>query len=135
MALITVTTPAAKGLQVKTATIARTDTTAKNLFGLPKDATVVGFSVTGQVGSDAATTAVLDVGITGTVEKYVANQDVRNATTAHPFIGLNGNGAGTILANDELIIGSYAETGAASTTGGPWTVTAQYFIGNRGGDL
>jgi len=104
-------------------TVARTDTVAKNLFTLPKDFVPSSIEVWGAAVSDAGTTATVSVGKSGgTGAEFLSAFDVKGAT---------GNGQqfpsaalliGTALVADTIVTGTYAETGTASTTGGPWTV-------------
>lgn len=106
-------------------TIARTDTTAKVLFTLPKGARLLYWMIEGAVASNAVTTATLNVGVTGTPAKFISAYDVKAAATgvgANVPKSLNGG----VQAGVTEVKGVYAETGTASTTGGPWTVTAFY---------
>lgn len=109
---------------MKSATVARTDTTAKDLFVLPANATLHMIQISGDTASDAATTAVLDVGTTADGDHYVVDFSVKTngAKSNHaPAVNL-----GDVGASDVQVTATYAETGTASTTGGPWTVRAYY---------
>lgn len=83
----------------------------------------------GGVASDAGTTATLTITIadnTGTRSTGVVDVKTNGATTAivqmSNFPLLN-----SVPATGDLkITAQYAETGTASTTGGPWTISATY---------
>lgn len=112
-------------------TIARTDTAPKNLAKLPKGARVLAMYISGSVASDAGTTAVVDVGKTGTNNFYADDHNVRltgNGDQCKPVSGIR-NGAAVADQGEVQTVGLYAETGTASTTGGPWTVFALVALG------
>lgn len=126
---ISTITPPSVSLQVKTGTVARTDTTQKALFGIPKGSIIRYFTVNSSTASDAGTTAVIDVGTSVNDDRYVAAEDVTADTSGYNPLGLNVSGGET--GADLLIYGLYAETGTASTTGGPWNIACFYtFDGN-----
>jgi len=119
--------------------IARTNTTGTLLFGLPKDAVIVGIYVIGGVASDAATTATIGTGSTATANEHMTGYDVKTAATGE---GYNPSGAaavgtalGTKLTADTAVYGIYAETGTASNTGGPWIVKYEYYVTGPGETL
>jgi hypothetical protein len=115
-----VDTPASKVLQVKTAiSVARTDTTARALMALPKGAIVLGISLQADTASDAATTATVSVGTTTTATEWVNSQDVKSAAGVITPTLASGV-LNTVLTADTILYGKYAETGTASTVGGPW---------------
>lgn len=115
-------------IQVKSATLARTDTSAKVLFNLPPNAQVIGIRAFG-TNSDAGTSATLTL----------KSQPVDGSSAAASFGTMNakataaGAVAATLLgiaytrqSSAVQITGLYAETGTASTAGGSWTVTVEY---------
>lgn len=120
---ISVITPPGQSVNSKTAIVERTDTSAKELFGLPKGSIPLYFTISGEVASDAGTSADISVGISGDATKYVDTQDV---TVAHPLVTIAGENLGAELTNDEILQAVYTETGIASTTGGPWYITVYY---------
>jgi hypothetical protein len=111
-------------------TIARTDTSAKVLGVLPKDAQITRVSVWGAAVSNAATTATVSVGKSGgTGAEYLSAFDVKGATGAGqqtPAAALLM--APTAAASDTTVTGTYAETGTASTAGGPWTCLIEFVL-------
>jgi hypothetical protein len=115
---------------VKSGTVARTDTSAKNLFTLPPNAILDDLVIAGP-NSDAGTSATLSVGKTGTNTFFVNARDVKAAATGNGLQSATGaaNTGGTIGTSPLQVVGIYAESGGASTTGGPWTVTARYHMG------
>ena len=125
-------TPTARASQVKTGYVARTDTTAKELFSIPKGAVISGIYVIGTVASDAATTATVSIGNTASANEYMNGFDVKTAATATGYQAAGAKAVGTAmmspLASDILVKGIYAETGTASTTGGPWYVKVEYYL-------
>lgn len=132
MAISLYGTPKAREVLSKFISIARTDTTASIMAYLPKDALVVGMWVIGAAASDAATTAVVSVGTTSTSNELVASFDVKTAATGEGFSGVGAAAVGSAMASkltvDTPIYAKYAETGTASTTGGPWVVRIDYFV-------
>lgn len=112
-------------------TVARTDTAAKTLFTLPANAVPIGLTIIGPAVSNAGTTATLSVGKSGgTNAEYLSALDVKGATgsgqqTPAGVAGGLGSSVGTAALG---ITGIYAETGTASTSGGPWTVVMDYYI-------
>lgn len=116
-----------RGVSSKFATVARTDTAAKNLFTLPPNAQVVDVSIYVGTASNAATTATVSVGKTGTNTFYVNAQDVKGASGKQRPSALT-NAFVSVGASAIQVVGIYAETGTASTLGGPFTVQVDYFV-------
>lgn len=116
-------------LQIATATIARTDTTAKNLFKIPGNAVIHELRINGAAASNAGTSATISVGKTGTNNHYLNAYDVKTAGTG---AGQNLPNGATNLGNVGMaeiqVVGIYAESGTASSSGGPWTVTMLYSL-------
>jgi hypothetical protein len=109
----------------QTNTIARTDTSAKNLFTLPANAVIVSLRVYVPVASDAAGTATISVGKSGSATAYLNAQDVKGAGTGMISAGAKST-PGSIGASAVVVQGIYAETSTASTTGGPFRVFIDY---------
>lgn len=132
--VITSTTPPAVEVLTKTVQVARTDTTAFEAFVLPKNAVIVGAYVMGGVVSNAASTAVIDVGTNpGTADELVDSFDViTNGKGYYPVEAASGTVMGTQLTADTLYKARYAETGTASSAGGPWLVKVEYYIPQQG---
>ncbi len=131
---ITTTTPPASCILTKVVQVARTDTTAFDAFVLPKYAVIAGAYVVGAVASDAATTAIIDVGTNpGTADEIVDSFDVKTNGKGYFAVGAQvGSAMSTQLTTDTLYKARYAETGTASTTGGPWLVKVEYYIPQQG---
>lgn len=131
-----VLTPKARDLLTKLGTIARTDTSAKELFGLPKGSIIAGIYVIGAAASDAATTATVGIGSTTSANEYMTGYDVKTAGTGEGYNPAGGAAVGsamaTPIASDLPVYGIYAETGTASTTGGPWTIKLEYYLAGPG---
>lgn len=125
----TVLTPKAKDVQVKVFNVLRTDTTASVKAVLPADASIIDIIINGAA-SNAGTTATVSIGSTSAATEYVNGQDVKTAGgTIRPTSTLSTN-----IPNIEPIPNTgdlqlwakYAETGAASSAGGPYTVMVMY---------
>lgn len=110
-----------------TNTLARTDTSVKNLFTLPATAIPLSISIYSGTASDAATTAVVSVGKTGTNTYFVNAQDVKGASGQLPCAAAAHLGV-SVGAAAIQVVGIYAETGTASGTGGPFRVTMDYVL-------
>lgn len=130
-----------KAVQTYRGFITRTDTVAKDLFTLPKNSRLLFFLVWGNAASDAATTATIKLGKKGgTGAEFLAAYDVKTAASgngmtlpnAQLLMGYNTASPNVDVAKqsvDVTVTGTYAETGTASTTGGPWTIEAFYVTG------
>lgn len=120
--------PQNKAMSYLVGQVARTDTTAKTLGVIPRGGIPVSVMWTGVANSDAATTATLSVGYT-TGTEFLNGVNVKTGSTSQnlPASGA-ALGAALSASADTTITGVYAETGTASTTGGPWTVVVGYFM-------
>jgi len=112
-------------------TIARTDTSAKNLFRLPAYARPIRLSIFGTAASDAGTTATISVGKTGANTHFLNGHDVKTSSSGAGQVHPNGatNLDAVVGTSDIQVTGIYAETGSASTAGGPWTVVIDFVMG------
>src|SRR6266853_2305342 len=96
---ILATAPGANGMPPKVVQtlrgfVTRTDTTAKQLFTLPKNARVLFFLIWGNAASNAGTTANVSLGVQGgTDTAYLSAFDVKTAAT----------GNGLVMPNAELL--------------------------------
>ena len=102
--------------------ITRSDTTAVLMFTIPAGATIMTMDLVNPVVSNALTTATVTVGKTASTHEYLDAVDVKSATgktTSLPAVGNVGT-------SDQPVYGIYAETGTASTSGGPFTVVCEY---------
>jgi hypothetical protein len=82
----------------------------------------------GETESNAATTAVVSVGKTGSNTYFVSSQDVKGANGQMPCAGATNLGAVLSTSAATQIVGIYAETGTASNTGGPWTIMMEWYL-------
>lgn len=132
--VITSTTPPAIECLTKTIQVKRTDTTAFDAFVLPKGAVIAGAYVVGAVASDAATSAIIDVGTNpGTADEIIDSFDVKTYGKGYFNAGAAvGASMSTQLTADTLYKAMYTESGTASTTGGPWLVKVEYYIPQQG---
>ena len=131
--------PKPRSAQEKFIQIVRTDTTAFQGAYLPKDAVVTGLYVIGHVASDAATTATIGIGTTTSANEIMASYDVKAAATGEGYSAAGAAAVGTYMASkltaDTPVYAKYAETGTASTTGGPWFVKIEYVVVGSGEDV
>jgi len=132
--VVTSTTPPAVELLAKVIQVARTDTTAFNAFVLPKGVVVAGVYVLGAVASDAATTAIIDVGTNpATADEILDSFSVKTSGDGYFAAGAAaGTALGTQLSADTLYKAAYSESGTAATTGGPWLVKVEYYYPQPG---
>lgn len=132
--VITSTTPPAIDTYTKVIQVARTDTTAFDAFVLPKGAVVSGAYVVGSTSSNAATSAVIEVGTNpGTANEIIDDFDVKTNGAGYDPVGATGGSAmGSQLTADTLYKAMYTESGTASTAGGPWLVKVEYYIPQQG---
>lgn len=126
----TAITPVMKDVQMKAFLVSRTDTTATVKCVLPGDSTVIDIKMVG-VASDAATTANVSVGTTVAANEIVSAQDVKTAggfirpTTSIQPAALP-NLENIPITKDISLWAKYAETGTASTVGGPYTILVEF---------
>ncbi len=132
--VVSVTTPPSLGMLNAIVQVTRSDTTAFDAFVLPKGAIIAGAYVVGPVVSNAVTTAIIDVGTNpGTADEIVDSFDVKTNGKGYFNVGAaGGTSMGTAVTADTLYKARYAETGGASTAGGPWLVKVEYYIPQQG---
>lgn len=112
--------------------VARTDTSAKNLFTLPAGCIPTNILLAATAPSNAGTTATLSVGISGGSGTAFLNAvDVKTAGTGGGSQKPTGSAStqfGVPLAAATIVNGVYAETGGASSSGGPWIVIIEALV-------
>jgi len=122
--------PVSKDVAVKAFSVLRTDTSATVKLILPADASILNIIMLGSSNSDAATTATVTLTVsdnTGTISTGTAvNVKTAGATTAIVQMSALPNLQPLPLAGDLKVNATYAETGTASTTGGPYTFIVTY---------
>ena len=106
--------------------VARTDTTAKTLFTLPVGFIPTNILYVATAPSNAGTTATLSVGKSGgTGVEYLNAVDIKTAGTGGGSQKPTASAStqfGVALTAAVTVTGTYAETGGASSSGGPWIV-------------
>lgn len=120
---VTAITPASKAIHIRTIQVARTDTVSSVKAVLPADASILYVVRERGVASDAATTATVTITVAdngGTISTIA--DDVKGSGATTGFVNMTNlpNLEPLPLNGDLTISAVYAETGAASTTGGPW---------------
>ena len=129
---VTTLTPPAVSVMSKVCQVARTDTSQFEAFALPAGAVVLGAYVVGTTASNAATTAVVRLGTSGTPTAVINNFDVKTNAGYFPASAAVGALMGTQLTADTKLLAQYAETGTASTAGGPWLLKVEYYLPQSG---
>lgn len=126
----TVLIPVSKDVAVKAFSVSRTDTSSTLKCVLPADASIMNIVMTGSSNSDAGTTATVTIVVsdnTGAISTGTAvNVKTAGATTAIVQMPSLPNLQPVPLTGDLRITATYAETGTASTTGGPYTFLVTY---------
>lgn len=118
-----------KGQFVQVASVTRAMTTATSLFTLPLDAMIIGLTIVGAAVSNAGTTATLSLGIVGgNGHDYLNTMDVKGSTGAGQQVPSAATLPTSALTADTIVTATYAETGTASTSGGPWVVCLEYAV-------
>lgn len=112
--------------------VARTDTSNKNLFTLPAGCIPTNILIASTAPSNAGTTATLSVGtVAGAVTDFLNALDVKTAGTGGGSQKPTGSAStkfGVPLAADTVVDAVYAETGGASSSGGPWIVIIEALV-------
>lgn len=122
--------------------VTRSNTTAFKAAVLPADATILGFRLYSQTASNAGTTATIaltgvGVGPSGATFNFGTFSVLAGGvgagtyllnTTVNPVTGTFNleRPPATQTSGDIYINAVYAETGTASTTGGPWNILVEY---------
>lgn len=136
-----VITPAGKSLQVKRARLDLQQVagiTQYELFGVAKDDVIAFFKVTGAAVGDT-TSALLDLGVVGALQRFATDIDINVARTAVSDAAGAGTTTGMVgtgltsapEAADEIIIGS-VDLGTGDAAAGPMYVEMYYYAVNRG---
>lgn len=130
---VTVITPPAVETLTKVAKVVSTDTTAFDAIALPKGAVISGVYVIGTTASDAGTTATITSSVKGGSSGELINAfSVKSNNGYQPVGSAAGSLVGTQLTADTVFNAVYAETGTASTTGGPWLIKVEYYMTSAG---
>lgn len=119
----TTTSPASKNAEDLIFQTIRTDTAAVAKLVLPADASVLAVTMLGSVASNAGTTATVTITLvnnSGTISTGVVDVKANGATTALVQMSALPNLEGLPAVGDIQVKAVYAETGGASSTGGPW---------------
>lgn len=122
-------TPVGKPVYAKAFQAIRANTTSTLKAGLPAQSSVLGVIFYGSVSSDALTTATLTVTISNNVGVISTGVvDVKASGTVTAFVNMSAlpNIEPNPLLGDLRISAVYAETGTASTVGGPWNLHVKY---------
>lgn len=118
--------PRGRSVVTFTGDVARTDTSAKELFTLRKGDIPLGLRIVGVAASNAGTNARLSVGSTGNATYFAAALDVKSTALTSGGVGQaipsSAANLGVPLDFDTTVTATYAEAGSAATSGGPWIV-------------
>jgi len=137
--VVSTITPKAYESYAKYAVVTRTDTTAFKAFILPKTAIIVGMYVLGQAVSNAGTTATVNAGSTTAATEFLSAYNVLAAATGQGYNPVSSAMPASIIGKqltvDTPFYAKYAETGTASSSGGPWIIKVEYIIPGPGEKL
>ena len=117
-------TPPGRQIMAKSVSVLRTDTAGKAAFIMKGHQKPMFFSV-GGVASNAGTTATLSIGTALTGGQY-NTFDIKAMTLTAKSNLLAATADANSPRPDYIIYASYAETGTASSSGGPFIVTCYY---------
>lgn len=117
--------PTGGALSALRATLAFGDTTAKSLFTIPAGAIIVDWilNVTTAFNSDG--TDQVDIGISGTAEKFAADVDV--GSTGLKSTGVVAAQIGAVQATAQAVQGIYA-AGGSEANAGAMTILCLFYI-------
>lgn len=126
--------PTGKTVLSKIFQVPRSQTTNSLEAVLPGAASIISFKLYQVTASNAATTAVVTID-DGSDTAYYGTVDVKGSAVGTVYVNAknipalepSGSGA-TFPVADRKIFAKYAETGTASTTGGPWNIVVEYVI-------
>jgi hypothetical protein len=117
-----------RAVMSKIGSLARTDTSAKNLFVLPIGAVPIAAIVWWGANSNAGTTATVSVGITGNNTYFVNALSVASGANGTRAVSASNLFAAQSTSAVTQVTGIYAETGTASTSGGPFYVQIDFYV-------
>ncbi len=117
-------TAAAHMLQAQRATLAFGDTTAKPLFTLPAGAVPIAFVINVTEAFDGDTSNVIDLGVDGTPDQFVADFDVSSGNTG---LTVQPSADESALASETVVEGVYTP-GGGTPSAGAVTVTVLYIV-------
>lgn len=117
-----------RGVMTKIGSITRSNTTDTTLFQLPIGAIPVSLYFWVPVASNAGTTATISVGVTGTDTFFLSGQDVKGTSGQQRVSTVTNMFAAVSTSAVTNVVAKYAETGTASSTGGPFTVAIDFYV-------
>lgn len=126
---ITTNIPAGKDHLIKLMQVSRTDTVASVKMVFPAAASLYRIYFNGGTNSDAGTTATVTLTVannTGTVSTGTVDVKANGTTSAIIQMSNLPLIEPLPLQGDYTVTAVYAETGTASTAGGPWKIAVEY---------
>lgn len=129
VAAVTSTVPVARTVNAVVFQVARTEVASSVKLVLPADSTILSIMREAVAASDALTTAAVTLTVTSNGATIsTKSDDVKGSGAATAFVSMPSlpNPEPRPLVGDLLISAVYAETGTASTVGGPWNYVVQY---------
>ena len=109
-------------LRAQRATLAYTDTTAKDLFTLPAGSILIGFTLNVSEAFDDTGTDLVDIGDGTTADRFVADHDASSAG-----MSLVASDDETALSADTVVKGTYTGQNSNASAGAA-TITALYLV-------
>ena len=122
-------TPVGKDVVEKIFQVTRTDLVSGLKVALPGDSSVTSIIFSGSVSSDAATSASVTLTLvnnSGTVSTGTVDVKANGTITAFVQMSNLPNIEALPIFGDLRLSAIYAETGLASTVGGPWKMIIRY---------
>jgi len=121
--------PTSKDVVAKFFQVSRSTLTSTNLCRLPGGSSVIQLRMYGSSNSNAGTSATVTVNIsdnTGVISTGTVDVHANGATSATVQMSNLPNIQPVPITGDLTISAVYAETGTASTSGGPYTFIVEY---------
>lgn len=102
--------------------IARSDTSAKDLFTLKQGDIPISLELYSGSVSNAGTSSLLSIGSTSNVAYFAAGIELTEGYGLGPAVPSSTVNLMVPLPFETTVQGTVSETGSASTSGGPWTI-------------
>lgn len=134
MVTVNMSYPKPRDVLEKYGIVTTSDTTARNIMTLPKDAMITGLYVIGSAVHNDSVSATLGVGSTTAANEYISGFDIK-ATTGEGYHPAGAAAVGSAMATRltaDVPVYAKLTLGGATNTGGPWTVKVEYVVPGSG---
>ena len=123
-------TPPGQTEKFKITPVTRAMTVATLIAAIPAQSSIISVGFLGSISSNAATSATVTITVTNNAGTILTSNayDVKNNGAVNGPLAVPNlpNLEGQPLLGDLRIYATYAETGTASTVGGPWNIRISY---------